>query len=175
MRQRDSKRSQRLTAAASTASTLQLQSQHVRDVAAAATAAAAGAAAEELQAASIANLLQDQQQSTRRHSLSTAREQKQDSGTQEGPATRRQLEPAAGSCRVSHAAVKGEVAMRQLLPSTGAAAAAAIAACGEIDPASLPSRVARAEVSGMDGRGCKCCGCTFVTAMHACVLAANQG
>ena len=158
MRQRGAERSQRLTAAASTASTLHIQSQHVRDVAAAATAAAAlaaGAGAEALQAArTSSSLLQDQQQTNRRHSLSIGREQKQDGDSQGRPVTGTTPRTATASgARASQAAAKGEAAMRQLLPSTGAAAAAAIAACGEIDPASLPSRVAKAEVSGMSNNG----------------------
>jgi hypothetical protein len=128
----------------------------VRDVAAAATAAAAaaaGASAEEQQVTRTASsLLQDQQQTNRRHSLSIAREQKQNGNSQGRPATGSSPRTAtASAARASQAAARGEAAIRQLLPSTGAAAAAAIAACGDIDPASLPSRVARSEVSGVRG------------------------
>jgi hypothetical protein len=156
VRQRDAGRNQRLTAAASTASALHMQSQHVRGVAAASAAAAAAAA--------------DQEQCTSESTQHTGQYlgQQQGADNPQGWGS-----PRGGSCsgrgssnggRSGSGArlgscVSGEAALRQLLPSSGAGAAVAIAACGEVHPSRLPSKAAKAEVRVADAL----CGWTTYT------------
>lgn len=125
---------QRLAAAATTASALHLQQQHVRGLAAAAATAAAASGAEQHHSA-CASLSQDGQQSARLQGPDTPR----DRGSPRGAG----CESSSGGA----AAASGEAALRLLLPSSGASAAAAIAKRGAVHPSRLPSRAARAEVS----------------------------
>lgn len=146
LRQRDADRAQRLAAAASTTSALYIQQQHVRGVAAASAAAAAAAGNEQQTSTTGASsLLQDGQLSARQRGPGILREWDSPRGGRSGFSSSGSGAAAGGGC------VSGEAAMRLLLPSSGASAAAAIAAMGEVNPAKLPSRTAKAEVSTSRG------------------------
>lgn len=148
--ERDAGRSQRLTAAGATASTLQVQQQHVRGVAAAvAAAAAAGGASDELLATS--SLLQQGGQTVKRESMPSAWQEP--GSPRDGCKSARAAVSASGGNGAGGMSMSGEQAMRRLLPSSGAAAAVAIAARGDVHIENLPSRVAKAEVRKQQHRG----------------------
>lgn len=142
LRLREDERSQRLKAAAATASMLHLQTQHIRGMAAAqAAAAVATAAAAEVSPAGSCG--QRGPQSMQGSPPASVRQHWSQSGSASA------VRSSGGSKDVvSQDGTQGGMAMRLLLPSSGAAAAAAIAASshGGTNDSRLPSRAARAEV-----------------------------
>jgi hypothetical protein len=141
LRQRDADRNDRLTAAASAASILHMQSQHVRGI------AAASAAAHQERCTMDCTLQNGQYLAGQQRGADTL----QGLGSPRGSSCSGRGSSNGGSGAPAGSCVSGEAALRLLLPSSGAGAASALAARGEVHPSCLPSKAAQAEVRAADG------------------------